>query len=114
MGVSNWKNVFVITLLILLIQLTNVESRKRKQQGQQGRLDDELDEFSGDSYAEFVDKYYKGGSNSGNSGQKKGEGVGVGRYVGSFVPIKQIVHPLKMHQLITVIQDPILQRKFPA
>ena len=106
MGVSNWKNVFVITLLILLIQLTNVESRKRKQQG---RLDDELDEFSGDSYAEFVDKYYKGGSNSGNSGQKKGEGVGVGRYVGSFIHIKQIVHPLKMHQLIAVIQ-----RKFPA
>ena len=104
MGVSNWKNVFVITLLILLIQLTNVESRKRKQQG---RLDDELDEFSGDSYAEFVDKYYKGGSNSGNSGQKKGEGVG--RYVGSFSHIKQIVHPLKMHQLMAVIQ-----RKFPA
>ncbi len=44
------------TVILILLVLLQVDARKRKQAG---RDEQELDDFSGDSYSEFVDKYYK-------------------------------------------------------
>lgn len=67
----------VVVCLLALAEVQRAEARKRKQpSGHRG--EQELDEFSGDSYAEFVDKYYK--SSSSEPGQRlSGSSVG-GRY----------------------------------
>jgi len=67
----------VVVCLLALAEVQRVEARKRKQPSGRGRGEQELDEFSGDSYAEFVDKYYK--SSSSEPGQRlSGAGVGAG------------------------------------
>ena len=74
---SNRTAVVVVLCLIALAEVHRVEARKRKQpSGHRG--EQELDEFSGDSYAEFVDKYYKG-SSSEPGHRRTSTGVGVGR-----------------------------------
>ena len=60
---------FVVLCLLALAEVQRVEARKRKQPSGHRGEEQELDEFSGDSYAEFVDKYYK--SSSSEPGQRR-------------------------------------------
>ena len=71
MGILSFKSCLILGLVVLaLLDLSQVEGRKRKQ----NRDRQELDDFSGDSYSEFVDKFYRNSqtASSESSPKKKG------------------------------------------
>ncbi len=68
MELLSFKSLAVFLLAILLVDRC-AEGRKRKQGNQ-----DELDNFSGDSYTEFADKFYRNSASDLSSKKSGGNG----------------------------------------